>query len=177
MQQLTTLALGQACRIFMALAYPEGLSSIPAQKRLYFDLPADQPVTAFLPPAACAVGVGQELRGETGTPCGYDLRLGSAGFAHLKLRLQLVKLNSHSTWVYMVDTHDAFSKESRVPPQNHPDAKQWLAMQNANRVLKEKIEAAFEQDGLATLNSLLREELREQAEPARPLDPRNTPPE
>jgi hypothetical protein len=161
MQQLTTQLLGQACRIFMALAYPEGPSSIPAKKRIYFDLPADQPITAFVPPAACALGVCQELRGDTGTPCGYDLRLGSAAFAHLKLRLQQVMQNSHCTWVFMVDTHDAFSRECRVPPADHPDAKQWLLMQNANRVLKEMIEAAFERSGLATLNSLLREELQE----------------
>src|SRR5438067_13307431 len=109
MQQLTNLLLARACRIFMALAYPEGLSSIPAKKRPYFDLPAEQPATAFLPPAACAVGVGQEVRGDNGTLCGYDLRLGSAGFPHLKLRVQLVMLNSHFAWVYLVDTPDDFS--------------------------------------------------------------------
>ena len=161
MQQLTTPLLSQACRIFLGLAYPEGPSTIPAKKRAYFDLPADQPVSAFLPPAACAVGVCQELRGLSGSPCGYDFRLGSSGFAHLKLRLQPVEQNGHWTWVFMVDTHDAFSKETRFPPPDHPDAKQWLLMQNANRLLKEKIEAAFEQNGLATLNSLLREELQD----------------
>jgi hypothetical protein len=60
----------------------------------------------------------------------------------------------------MVDTHDAFCKESRFPPPDHPDAKQWLLLQSANRLLKEKIEAAFEQDGLTTLNSMLRDELQ-----------------
>jgi hypothetical protein len=160
MQQSMTPLLGQACRIFLALAYPEGPASIPAKKLLYYDLPADESIASFLPPAACAVGVCQELRGEHGTPCGYDLRLGSSSFAHLKLRLQLVKHDSHSTWVYMVDTHDAFSRDTRFPPPDHPDAKQWLLMQCANRLLKEKIEAAFEQHGLATLNSLLRDELQ-----------------
>jgi hypothetical protein len=160
MQQLTTQLLGQACRIFMALAYPEGSASVPAKKRLYFDLPADQPVAAFLPPAVCAQGVCRELRRDSGTLCGYDLRLGSAGFAHLKLRLQLVEQSSDTIWVFMVDTHDAFSNASRFPPPDHPDCKQWLQLQDANRALKEKIEAAFEQNGLATLNSLLREELQ-----------------
>ena len=83
MQQLTTPLLGQACRLFLALAYPEGPSSIPAKKRPYYELPADQPVSAFLPPAACAIGVCQEVRGQTGTPCGYDVRLGSSTFPHL----------------------------------------------------------------------------------------------
>lgn len=162
MQQLTTPLLSQACRIFMTLAYPEGPATIPAKKRLYFDLPGDQPVAAFLPPAACAVGVCQELRNETGSPCGYDLRLGSSGFAHLKLRVQQIANNSRAMLVYMVDTHDAFSKESRVPPPDHPDAPQWVALQSANRLLKEKIEAAFEQNGLATMNSLLRDNLQGQ---------------
>lgn len=160
MQQLTTPLLSQACRLFLSLAYPEGPTAIPPKKRFYYDLAADQPVAAFLPPAACAAGVCQELRNESGTTCGYDLRLGSSGFAHLKLRVQQITHNNAAILVYMVDTHDAFSKESRVPPPEHPDAKQWLAMQNANRALKEKIEAAFELHGLATMNSLLRDNLQ-----------------
>jgi hypothetical protein len=160
MQELTTQLLGQACRIFMAFAYPDGASTIPASKRLYNDLPADQPVSAFLPPAACTRGLCQELRDADGIR-GYDLRLGSAGFAHLKLRLQSIKHKDKQTWVFMVDTHDAFSKDCRIPPPDHPDCPQWLAMQSANRALKEKIEAAFEQGGLVTLNSLLREKLSE----------------
>jgi hypothetical protein len=163
MQQLTTSLLSQACRIFMALAYPDGPSSIAAKKRLYCDLPLDQPISAYLPPATCAVGVCQELRGEGSAPSGYDLRLGSSGFAHLKLLLRLVTQNGQSTWVFMVDTHDAFSKESRFPPPDHPDARQWLSMQSVNRALKEKIEAAFEQNGLPTLNSMLREQLRDRS--------------
>src|SRR5207244_1358123 len=115
---------------------------------------------AFLPPAACAVGVCQELRGETGVHCGYELRLGSSSFPHLKLRLQLVQHGGKPIWVYMVNTHDAFSKESRLPPPDHPEAKKWLLLQTANRLLKEKIEADFEKSGLTTLNSLLREELQ-----------------
>jgi hypothetical protein len=161
MQQLTTSMLGQACRIFMALAYPDGLSSIAAKKRVYYDLPPDQPVSAFLPPAACAVGVCQEARGDGGATTGYDLRLGSSGFAHLKLLVRLITQNCQPTWVFMVDTHDAFSKESRFPPPDHPDAQPWLAMQCVNRTLKEKIEAAFEQNGLLTLNSMLREQLKQ----------------
>src|SRR5262249_10652093 len=106
MQQLTTALLGRACRIFMEIAYPDGPQSIPAKKLAYFNLPPDQPVSAFLPPAACAAGVCQEFLGDNGVPCGFAFRLGSSGFAHLKLRLQLLNQNSHSVWVFMVDTHD-----------------------------------------------------------------------
>jgi hypothetical protein len=86
MRQLTTSLLGQACRIFMDLAYPGGLASIPLNKRAYHDLPADQPIAAFLPPAACAATVCKEVRGEGGALAGYDFRLGSSTFPHLKLR-------------------------------------------------------------------------------------------
>ena len=158
MQPLTTSLLGQACRIFLTLAYPEGPASIPAKKRVYYDLPADQPAANFLPPAASAVGVCQELR--TDTAPGYELRLGSSGFPHLKLRFQHMNANGKGTWVFLVDTHDAFSKESRFPPPGHPDAEQWLAMQHNNRVLKEKIELALEEQGLTTLNSILRGDLK-----------------
>src|SRR5438552_9438547 len=108
MQELTTPVLAQACRIFMGLAYPEGPSSIPDKKRPYYEIPLDQPVTAFVPPATCAGGVCQESRSEKGTLCGYAFRLGSSGFPHLKLRLQLVNLSNRPTWVFMVDSLYAF---------------------------------------------------------------------
>ncbi len=158
MQQLSSLQLSLACRIFLSLAYPDA-GAIPVKRRVYFDLPDDQPVANVLPPAACSLGVCQELRDATGTVCGYDLRLGSSGFPHLKLRVQLMT-RGNEAWVYMVDTHDAFSKESRFPPPNHPDAETWMAMQGANRLLKGRIEAAFEQNGLATMNSILRNDLQ-----------------
>ena len=161
MQPLTTSLLSQVCRIFMALAYPAGPLSIPEKKRAYWELPEDQPITAFLPPAACALGVCQELRGRAGIADGYELRLGSSGFPHLKLRLQPVQQSGNYTWVYMVDTHDAFSRDTRCAPPDHPDAKQWQALQCANQLLKEKIEAAFEQAGMATFNSMLRDQLKE----------------
>ena len=107
------------------------------------------------------MGVCQELRNEMGMLHCYDFRLGSSGFPHLKLRLQLVKIHDNATWVYMVDTHDAFSRGSPIPPPDHPDAKPWMLLQKANRILKEKIEVAFEQNGLATVNSILRKELQE----------------
>jgi hypothetical protein len=156
MQELTTALLAQGCRIFMGYSYPEGSATIPEKKRAYYEMAADQPIGAFLPPAPCASGICQEFRSENGTLCGYAFRLGSAGFPHLKLRLQLVNLNNCPTWVFMVDTHDAFSKDHMFPPPDHQDAKAWLALQKTNRMLKEKIEAAFEQSGLATANSILR---------------------
>jgi hypothetical protein len=145
----------QACGLFMELAYPGGLDTIPSRKRLFCDLPRDRPASDFLPPAAAAEGVCEVLPGGKGAR-GYALRLGSAHFPHLKLKIQLLDSCSAGTWVYMVDTHDAFSRDSAQPPPSHPDAAGWAALQAANRELKEKIERAFEAAGLTTFNSLLR---------------------
>ncbi len=158
MQSLTTPLLGRACRIFLSLAYADGPDSIPAKKRQYFDLPADQPLSSFLPPADGAAGICQEVR-KDGELCGYEFRLGSTSFPHLKLRVQNVEHNGQPALVFMVDTHDAFSKSSPHPPPNHPDAARWLEIQRVNRELKEKIEAALEANGLVTLNALLRGDL------------------
>jgi hypothetical protein len=53
-----------------------------------------------------------------------------------------------------VDTHD----QLRLDPR-HPDAAGWAQLQAINRELKEKIEHAWEADGLLTFNALLRREL------------------
>jgi hypothetical protein len=142
----------------MQLAYPDGPDTIPANKRVYVDLPQAQPVTDFLPPAPAAVGIGQCLTSADGLPA-YSLRLGSAHFCHLKLKMQQVECHQRRAWVFMVDTHDAFSRASRFPPPHHPDAQAWNALQAGNRELKEKIERAFEQAGLVTFQSLLRDDL------------------
>jgi len=84
----------RACRAFLRLAYPEGPDSIPERKRVYFDLPGDLPAADFLPPAPVAEGVGQIISGPGGIR-GYSLRLGSATFPHLKLKLQLIDYNRH----------------------------------------------------------------------------------
>jgi hypothetical protein len=148
--------LRRACRIFLDTAYPGGPDTIPVKKRVYYDLPADRPSTDFLPPAAIAEEVCQTLCAAGQGKRGYALRLGSAHFAHLKLKVQMVDCNDSSAWVYVVDTHDAFSRASAEAPPAHPDAAAWAALQAANRDLKEKIERAFEAAGLTTFNSLLR---------------------
>ena len=160
MPPLPTSLVGRACRIFMDLAYPAGPSSIPVKRLVYYDFPADRPLIDFFPPASLSAGIVQSIGGDDGEVHGYALRLGSAGFPHLKLRVQEVHHCGSKMWVFMVDTHDAFSKENRVPPADHPDAAHWLALQDSNRRLKEGIEAAWVEQGLATCNSLLRQDLQ-----------------
>ena len=144
--------LGQACRIFLSLAYPEGENSIPVTKRAYLDICFERPLEPLLKPPVCQV---LPRRTELGTLVagirGYAFRLGSSVFPHLKLQ---VVGQSDEELVFSVDTHD----QVRVPA-NHPDAAGWAQIQTANRKLKEEIERAWEAAGLLTFNALLRREL------------------
>jgi len=159
MESLTPDILSRGCQIFLALAYPGGLSTIPEKKQPYAAIPLDRPVSDFLPPAKVADGICHVLSAPGGGMRGFAFRLGSERFPHLKLKLQLIDYDNTTTWVFMVDTHDAFSRSSFHPPPDHPDAKSWRELQMHNRKMKERIEAQLEAAGLETFNSLLRRDL------------------
>jgi hypothetical protein len=159
MPELTTAQLGQACRLFMDLAYPGGPATIPVKKRLYYTIDPERPLRDFLPPAPEAAGIVQELSTRKDGPRGYEFRLGSAHFPHMKLRIQRMEQHGEQVLVFTVDTHDAFSRHCVQPPCDHPDAPQWLALQDTNRQLKDRIEDELEQAGFLTFKSLLRGDL------------------
>lgn len=143
---LCPTVLGKACQIFLALAYPQGEPSIPAAKRAFLRIPAEQRLDLLLHAPVC-----QLLARPEGGVRGYAFRLGSHRFPHLKL--QVVGQGDREL-VFSVDTHD----QVRVDPR-HPDAFAWAELQTANRKLKEEIERAWEAAGLLTFNALLRREL------------------
>jgi hypothetical protein len=147
MRGLTTALLGRACSIFLTRAYPVGNCTIPPGKRAFLDLAPDQPLEPLLVPPLCEV-----LRTPQGDLRGYAFRLGSAIYAHLKL--QVIRQNDGADWIFAVDTHDAMQLED-----SHPDAACWRKLQTANCELKQRIEHAWEADGLLTFNGLLRREL------------------
>jgi hypothetical protein len=163
MFSLYTDLMGKACRIFLEASYPEGPSTVPAGKLAYFHIRGDEAIRTFLPPAPLAKGICQKLGGE-----GWTFRLGSSRYPNLKLKVQCVGQDGAARCIFSVDTHDAFSAEHLQPPPDHPDAAAWLELQAANRILKEKIEAAWETAGLWTLNRLLRDELEAPADPQNP---------
>jgi hypothetical protein len=150
MPPFDTPLLGLACRIFLDAAYAEGPQCVPPAVASYADLPAQGP-----PEGWCdSDGVYHAL-----PPGAFTLRLGSTAYPHLKLRVQKVETPRGSASLFAVDTHDSFSSDACQPPAGHPEAMAWQALQEANRALKEKIEAAWEAAGLLTLNGLLREGL------------------
>lgn len=159
MESLTPEILARACNIFMTIAYPAGIDSIPDKKKPYFNIPMDCRVAEYLPPSPRAEGICQVLSAPGGGVRGFAFRLGSERFPHLKLKLQFIDYSNTATWVLLVDTHDAFSRSSFHPPADHPDARAWRDLQKNNRELKEKIEGQFEKNGLETFNSLLRRDL------------------
>jgi hypothetical protein len=147
MKGLTPTQLCQACRIFLAHAYPGGELSVPMGKRAYLHMASDQPLGPLLGAPVC-----QPTLSPAGEISGYALRLGCCHFPHLKLRVN--RLQDRDEWVYSVDTHDAV-----LVPAGDPHAEHWTQLQAANRRLKEDIERAWEAAGLLTFNDLLRREL------------------
>ena len=149
MTGLTPMLLGRACRIFLSCAYPDGDATIPPAKAAYLDLAGRETLAPFLAPPLC-----QPIKDARGNVSGYALRLGSACFPHVKL--QVTDCGPEGGPVFTVDTHDALTLDPC-----HPDAPRWAAIQAANRVLKEKIESAWDAAGLMTFNGLLRRGLRD----------------
>ena len=145
MQGLTADLLSQACRTFLALAYPQG--SVPGSKQIFLEANPAPPLNRFLAPPAC-----QSLVGPEGQSRGYSIRLGSSWFPHVKLQ---ILERGDGSYVFSVDTHDAME----IAP-DHPDAGGVAALQTANRHLKERVERAWEAEGLRTFHSVLRDGLQ-----------------
>jgi hypothetical protein len=160
MQALSTDIVGQACKVFLALAYPDGLHTIPAQRQCLLDLPQGMAMVDFATQEAAAKTWCQAL-GTAGTANILLIRLGCAHYPHLKLKIQQLEGpgSEPEAWIFGVDTHDAFSATHFFPPPDHPDAAAWNAMQRANAALKEKIEAALTDAGFLTFNGLLQRQL------------------
>jgi len=158
MHRLTTDLVCQASRIFLEQAYPGGESAIPARKRLVLEIPSGQEMLAYLTATQALKDTCQVVRTKAGEFRALLLRLGCTHYPHLKLKAQPVD-QSNGDWCFSVDTHDAFSSTSFLPPPGHPDAAKWQQLQCANAALKERIEAAWEKSGLMTFNALLRRDL------------------
>lgn len=149
--------LSLACRLFMELAYPDGIHTIPASKRPYANIPSEGSIEDYLPPAKLAVSLCQNLSLLKGGTRGYEFRLGSARHPHLKLRIQLVDFHEQDVWVYSVDTHDRFFHATQnLSPE---DGAAWRTLVEQNRSLKHAIEEALALAGQLTPKGLLQFDL------------------
>jgi hypothetical protein len=138
-------SLCQACQIFLRHAYPGGEETIPSQQRMYLGEVAGRSLESLLACKLC-----QPLAHIEGKPKGYALRLGRAGYPHLKM--QVVDCDHQQTWVFAVDTHD-----TGLTDPHH--AQEVADLKACNARLKQEIEAAWEAAGLLTFNALLRRAL------------------
>ena len=151
MQSLAVPLLSQACRTYLELAYPGGSESIPERIRHYLQLDPTWALDQVVPPAPIAVTVCQLIK----EPPGYLFRLGCAHFPHMKLKTHRMFLRNETTWIFAVDTHDAYF----LPPKDFGETEEWQNILLANKNLKERIEQAWEEQGILTLKSVLRLEL------------------
>jgi hypothetical protein len=158
MHRLTTDLVSQACRVFLAVAYDGNDGAIPVKKRCFLSRPADEGLAAYLAGNAAMNECCQTVC-KDGQVRALLVRLGCPHYPHLKLKAQLIDHEQGELWLFSVDTHDSFSKTCFLPPPGHPDAAAWMQLQAQNAALKERIEAAWEQAGLTTFNSLLRRDL------------------
>jgi hypothetical protein len=155
LETIVTQDFARACRIFMALAYPDGVATVPERLRLFCDIGAERTMDDFLPSSPLCTGVTQDLsKLKTGTP-GYAFRLGSAKFPHLKLRIQRMDFHQRDVWVYSVDTHD----RRAIEHPNAEEAEAWRQLVEQNRQLKHQIEEALACAGFLTPKSLLKLDL------------------
>jgi hypothetical protein len=141
----------------MDLAYPEGPRTIPEIKVPYYEMTAERSLVEFLPPAPQSVGVTRTLSRNAGGMFGYEFRLGSVSYPHLKMRVQSMDLRDREVWVYSVDTHDGFCQVTQnLSPE---DAQKWKTLVEHNRSLKHAIEQALANAGYLTPIALLRIDL------------------
>ena len=161
---LTTDDVSAVCRIFLAMAYPDGEETIPELRRVFLHLPDGNDFHAYQETADFSPSCFQ-INKKDGVVRGYSLRLGSKIYPHLKLKIHWVTEHGQQMWVYTVDTHDAFLSYSSRPPADHPDAEVWMKLQAANTELKEQIEHAWEEQGYLTFNGLLRNDLKQPPQP------------
>src|SRR5262249_51974346 len=116
MQRLTTDLISQASRIFLSLAFPGGEEAIPARRRHLLTLPPAQPILDRLAADAALRDCCQVINGKNGDVRAVLVRLGCTHYPHLKLKAQLCDDGNGGVWIFAVDTHDAFSRTSFVPP-------------------------------------------------------------
>jgi hypothetical protein len=182
MDLLTTGQVREACRLFLELAYPGGMATVPPAKRFLLDLPDEAPALEYLADLEAAKNCCQVSATRPDGKPAFSIRLGCVHFPHLKLKVQSCRSATDANalagrpalpdcqkgldHVFSVDTHDAFAPGQFFPPPGHAEAEAWREVQRKNALLKQAIEAAWESAGILTFNALLRRDLASSHRPA-----------
>jgi len=138
--------LRQAVEIYLELAYTKGPMPEVIRRRLEWPAVADASSLLDGPPFERA-GKGAE---GGGSPI-FALRLGNAGYPHMKLQIQ--PWSSADGFILSVNTHD---QVLGLDP-SAADAAAFRELQAENQRLKESIEQAWDQSGLPTFLGYLRQ--------------------
>ncbi len=141
-----------AVEIFISAAYP---SVRPAEPGRFYP-PEDRELAEWLmedpiertPPDAPA----DQVRS-------YALRIGNEHYPHMKLRIG--RCGQAPVFVFTVDAHDAFL----AVPADHPDYQALEQLKAHNAQLAEDILTKWEQAGLPTERSYLRDRIRQRRDP------------
>ncbi len=144
--------LRSAISSYLEIAYPGGNIPEPVKRRLQWadGLEAEALLTA--PPFE---RVGKSPVG--GAPI-VALRLGNAGYPHMKLQVQ--PWDNPAGFLLSVNTHDQIlGLEQDSDPE---DAAAFRALQAVNQKVKEAIESAWAAAGLPTFNRFLRDYIASQ---------------
>lgn len=88
----------------------------------------------------------------------FAMRLGNDQYPHMKLRLS--RPPRSDTFVFSVDSHDAFL----AAPKESPDYEPLEALKKNNATLADMIAAAWEAAGLPTERSYMRQKLQQARE-------------
>jgi hypothetical protein len=84
----------------------------------------------------------------------FKARLGNTFYPHMKMAVEVAA--DHSHYFFRVDTHDRHI----CPKPESPEYGQFCQLMEKNQKLAESIEATWEQQGLPTFKSYLREDLK-----------------
>jgi hypothetical protein len=99
---------------------------------------------------------------KTEPPLKYSLRLGNSFYPHMKLVVE--QAPDASRWLFRVDSHDRHA----CPQESSREYGAFCQLMAENQKVAEKIEAAWEQQGVPTFKSFLREDLQRRMASTRP---------
>lgn len=136
----------KAIDAYMSAAY-DGAAGAPSGVRARLDTLRALDADSFYDSAVF------DIRGEPGHERLF-LRLGNRAYPHMKLVIE--RRPDRHGFLFRADTHDAHC----CPTQGSREYEAFRALMDANREIATAIDAAWEQNGLPTFKTYLRDDLR-----------------